>query len=86
MPLDTYTYHICEIPPTIRVLSFRLTATVCGQYNSDYRKRWRDVISQYPGHSHGYKSIMVALLKANIRYGLFAQMNQNAKIFNSFVV
>ena len=29
--------------------------------------RWRDVISQHPGHSHGYKSVMAALLKANIR-------------------
>ena len=42
--------------------------------DSDYRKRWRDVISEHPGHSHGYKSVMAALLKANIRYGLFAQM------------
>ena len=31
---------------------------------SDYRKRWRDIISQHPGHSHGYKSVMVALFKA----------------------
>ena len=54
--------------------------------NSDYRKRWRDVISQHPGHSHGYKSVMAALLKANTRYILFAQMTQNAKIFKSFVV
>ena len=54
--------------------------------NSDYRKRWRDVISQHPGHSHGYKSVMAALLKANIRYGLFAQMTQNAKIFKRSVV
>ena len=52
---------------------------------SDYRKRWRDVISQHPGHSHGYKSVMAALLKANIRYGLFAKMTQNAKIFKSLV-
>ena len=49
--------------------------------NSDYRKRWRDVISEHPGHSHGYKSVMAALLKANIRYGLFAQMIHNAQIF-----
>ena len=34
---------------------------------SDYRKIWRDVISQHPGHSHGYKLVMAALLKANIR-------------------
>ena len=25
--------------------------------NSDYWKRWRDVIRHHPGHSHGYKSI-----------------------------
>ena len=25
--------------------------------NSDYRKRWRDVIDQHPDHSHGYKSV-----------------------------
>ena len=54
--------------------------------NSDYRKRWRDVISEHPGHSHGYKSVMAALLKANIRYGLFAQMIHNAQIFKSFVL
>ena len=51
---------------------------------SDYRKRWRDVINQHPGHSHGYKSVMAALLKANIHYGLFAQMTQNAQIFKKF--
>ena len=45
-----------------------------GLPNSDYRKRWRDVISQHLGHSHRYKSVMAALLKANIHYGLFAQM------------
>ena len=33
---------------------------------SDYWKRWRDVISQHLGHSNGYKSVMAALLKANI--------------------
>ena len=57
--------------------------------NSDYRKRWRDVISQHPGRSHGYKSVMAALLKANIYYVFFfffAQMTQNAQIFKSFVV
>ena len=51
--------------------------------NSDFRKRWRDVISQHPGHSHGYKSVMaafMALLKANLRYILFAQMTQNAQV------
>ena len=48
---------------------------------SDYRKRWRDVISQHPGHSHGYKSVMAALLKPNMRYILFAQMTPNALIF-----
>ena len=53
---------------------------------SDYRKRWRDVISQHPGHSHGYKSVMAALLKGNIRCISFAKMTQNAKIFKSFVV
>ena len=53
---------------------------------SDYRKRWRDVISQHPGHSHGYKSVMAALLKANKRHILFAQMTQNAKNFKGFVV
>ena len=53
---------------------------------SDYRKRWHDVISKHPGHSHGYKSVMAALLKANKRHILFAQMTQNAKIFKSFVV
>ena len=53
---------------------------------SDYRKRWCDVISQHPGHSHGYKSVMAALLKANTRYILFAQMTQNAKIFKRYVV
>ena len=25
---------------------------------SDYRKRWRDVIRQHPGPSHGYNSII----------------------------
>ena len=39
----------------------------CTKANSDYRKRWRDVISHHPGHSHGYKTVMAALLKANIR-------------------
>ena len=55
-------------------------------FYSDYRKRWRDVISQHPGHFHGYKSVMAALLKVNIHYGLFPQMTQNAQIFKSFVV
>ena len=54
--------------------------------NSDYRKRWRDVISQHPGHSHGYKSVMAALLKPSIRYILFAQMTQNAQILKKVLL
>ena len=48
--------------------------------NSDYRKRWREIISQHPGHSHGYKSVMAALF--NKRHILFAQMTHKAKSLN----
>ena len=53
-------------------------------HNSDYRKRWRDVISQHPGHSHGYKSVMAALSKAHIRMVYLHKRPQNAQIFKSF--
>ena len=53
-------------------------------FRDNYRNRWRDVISQHPGHSQGYKSVMAALLKANKRNILFAQTTQNAEIFKKF--
>ena len=33
-------------------------------------KKWRDVIRQHPGHSHGYKSIAVGAFADNIRVTL----------------
>ena len=48
--------------------------------NSDYRERLRDVTSQHPGHSHGYKSVMAALLKANKRHILSEQMHGNPTV------
>ena len=40
-------------------IEIMVKSRIIGYWNSDYWKRWRDVIIQHPGHSHGYKSITV---------------------------
>ena len=60
-----YQCRICDSHETHAVLShrwahlrhLRLCHGMVDLCYSDYWKRWRDVIGQYPGHSHGYKSI-----------------------------